>query len=87
MNFLLKSLSERLFTCKEPYLTHLLRKLLGRLNRTYLRENLDKQDIIVYTDYSKGNISLIRVTGLPSIGYSTLVRVTLPSQGNTPRSG
>ena len=48
-------MSERLFTSKEPYLKHLLRKQLGKLNRKYLRENLEDQDVIIYTDYSKGN--------------------------------
>ena len=59
LDSLLKSMSERLFTQKEPYLTHLLRKILGRLSRKYLRENLTDEDVIIYTDYSKGLYSII----------------------------
>ena len=51
---LLEAMSDRLFKTKEPFLLHLLKKKLGRLNRKYLRENLTDGDVIIYTDYSKG---------------------------------
>ena len=51
---LLISMRERLFLAKEPYLKHLLKKELGRIARRNLRENLEFDDIIIYTDFSKG---------------------------------
>ena len=43
-----------LFGQKEPYLIHLLRKQLGSALRKNLRQNLGEEDVIIYTDFSKG---------------------------------
>ena len=45
---------DRLFHGKEPYLTHCLKKELGRMGRKDLRLNLGEEDVIIYTDFSKG---------------------------------
>ena len=47
-------MSDRLFRGKEPYLTHCLKKELGGMGRKDLRQNLGEEDIIIYTDFSKG---------------------------------
>jgi hypothetical protein len=51
-----------LFGQKEPYLIHLLRKKLGSELRKNLRQNLGENDIIIYTDFSKGYTWLKMVT-------------------------
>ena len=45
---------DRLFHGKESYLTHCLKKELGRMGRKDLRVNLGEEDVIIYTDFSKG---------------------------------
>ena len=58
---LLSHLCEMLFGQKEPYLIHLLRKRLGTELRKNLRENLGDTDVIIYSDFSKGQyIKLIK---------------------------
>ena len=51
---LLESMSERLFHNKEPFLSHCLRKELGKKGRKDLRQNLEVDEILIYTDFSKG---------------------------------
>ena len=51
---LLNCMCDRLFHGKEPYLTHCLKKELGRMGRKDLRLNLGEEDVIIYTDFSKG---------------------------------
>ena len=43
----------------EPYLIHSLKKLLATEARHNLRRNLNQNDVIIYSDYSKGGIKLL----------------------------
>ena len=56
INYLLNDLKSMLFEQKQPFLIHLLRKKLGSELRKNLRKNLGENDIIIYTDFSKGKI-------------------------------
>ena len=53
---LLNSIKEKLFEGKEPFLLHLLRKELGGRMRQNLRQNLKQDDVVIYSDFSKGNM-------------------------------
>ena len=53
---LLNSMKEKLFGGKEPFLIHLLKKELGGKMRQNLRQNLRQDDVVVYSDFSKGFI-------------------------------
>ena len=64
LDVLLKSMSDSLFTQKEPYLVHMLRKNLGRCNRKHLRGNLTDECFIIYTDYSKGCYYILKFSSL-----------------------
>ena len=52
---LLNSLSEMLFGTKQPFLVHVLKKKLGSDLRKNLRRNINDEDVIIYTDFSKGS--------------------------------
>ena len=51
---LLDSMRAKLFEGKEPFLIHLLRKELGKQLRKDLRQNIKADDVIIYSDFSKG---------------------------------
>ena len=43
---------------KEPFLIHLLRKELGKDMRQSVRKNLRQDDVVIYSDFSKGDFFL-----------------------------
>ena len=51
---LLDSICDRLFNNKEPFLSHCLKKELGKIGRKDLKQNLEEDEINIYTDFSKG---------------------------------
>ena len=54
LNFLLDSMMERIFDNKQCFLDHCLKKELGKQARKDLRQNLKDEDVIIYSDFSKG---------------------------------
>ena len=54
LQYLLETMRGRLFSNKEPFLSHCLRKELGKIGRKNLRQNLEPSDVVIYTDFSKG---------------------------------
>ena len=53
-------MKEKIFGGREPFLIHLLRKELGGKMRQNLRQNLRQDDVVVYSDFSKGILIFLK---------------------------
>ena len=54
-------MKEKIFGGREPFLIHLLRKELGGKMRQNLRQNLRQDDVVVYSDFSKGILTFLKL--------------------------
>ena len=54
-------LDEKVFgrNAGEPFIIHCLKKLLANEGRHNLRTNIEQNDVIIYSDYSKGSLNIV----------------------------